>query len=199
MRDILIATKNRGKFPEIAAGLRELPFTAMSALEVPELENFEPEETGATFEENAIIKAKAYGQKSGILTIADDSGLEIDALGGEPGVRTARYVPGSDKDRYMAVLEKMKDVPDGKRGAKFVSVIAVYDPKTKKVATTRGECVGHIAQEPKGDRGYGYDPIFYVDEIRKTYAEATLGEKMSIDHRGKALKLIRDVLQKDFA
>lgn len=198
MRELLIATRNMGKFPEMVNGLSGLPFAMKSAREVAALDSFEPEETGATFEENAILKATEYGEKAGMLTIADDSGVEVDALGGEPGVKSARYVAGSDTDRYEAVLTKMVDVPNEKRTARFVSVIAVYDPLTKKIETTRGECTGHVLREPRGERGFGYDPIFYVDEIGKTFAEASLEEKQRIDHRGKALKLIREQLLTTF-
>ncbi len=198
MRNILIATRNAGKIPEIALGLHGLPFTPVSVQDVPAIDSFEPDESGETFEDNAELKAREYGKKAGMLTLADDSGLEIDALAGEPGVRSARYVEGTDIDRYRAVLEKMRDVPDDERTARFVSVVAVYDPVSDMIATTRGDCHGRIEREARGARGFGYDPIFFADELEKTYAEATLQEKMSVDHRSKALVAMREILLRKF-
>lgn len=197
MRELLIATRNKGKFPEMIAGLQGVPCTFLSANDVPALEGFEPDETSDSFEGNALLKAREYGEKAGMLTIADDSGVEIDALGGAPGVRSARYVEGSDLDRYRAVLDKMREVAKGQRGARFVSVIAIYDPATKKEAIVRGECLGEILKEPRGEHGFGYDPIFFVPEISKTFAEATIEEKASVDHRGRALRQAKEIL-KDF-
>ena len=102
-------------------------------------------------------------------------------------MRSARYAEGTDKTRYEVVLEKMKDVPEEKRAARFTSVIAVYDPLNDAIVLGRGDCEGRITFEPKGERGFGYDPIFFVESLGKTYAEATIAEKMSIDHRGKAI------------
>lgn len=198
MRQLLIATRNKGKVEEIAAFLKDMPYAPRSVNDLSALEGFEPEESGSTFEENALIKAREYGKRAGMLTLSDDSGLEIKALGGEPGVRSARYVPGSDEDRYKAVLQKMQGIAEGKRGARFVSVIAVYDPTSDSQATARGESLGSIAKEASGDRGFGYDPIFISDELGKTYAEATLEEKMSVDHRGRALAQMKDIMQKMF-
>lgn len=198
MREILIATRNKGKIPEMAAGLADLGFSFKGVLDLPELEGFEPDETGTTFEENAEIKAREYGAKARMITIADDSGLEIDALGGEPGIRSARYVRGSDSDRYYAVLDKMKDVPDEERTARFVSAIVLYDPETNKLFTVRGECGGRILREPRGGRGFGYDPIFLADGIGKAFGEATLEEKQSVDHRGKALAQMRAILEREY-
>ncbi|HVU75875.1 MAG TPA: RdgB/HAM1 family non-canonical purine NTP pyrophosphatase [Candidatus Paceibacterota bacterium] len=198
MREILIATRNKGKVPEIAAGLAGLGLEFKSVLDVPALEGFEPEETGNTFEANAEIKAAEYGAKAHMITIADDSGLEIDALHGEPGIRSARYVEGADVDRYRAVLAKMQDIPDERRTARFVSVIALYDPEADKVLTTRGECAGRILHEPKGEHGFGYDPIFFADGIGKTFGEATLEEKQSVDHRGKALLQMRAMIEREY-
>lgn len=195
MRELLIATRNKGKYPEMVNLLTGLPFTFKNPDDVPELSGFDADETGETFEANAEIKAREYGKRAGMLTIADDSGVCIDALGGEPGVRSARYAEGTDKARYEVVLEKMREVPEGDRAAQFVSVIAVYDPLTDRIVTTRGQCAGHILFDPRGERGFGYDPIFHVDEIGKTYAEATLEEKQSVDHRSKAMHQMRTILE----
>lgn len=195
MREMLIATHNKGKIPEMENGLSGLDFRFLTMDDTDIDPSFRVDEVGETFEGNALIKAFICGKKSGKLTIADDSGVEIDALGGEPGVMSARYAEGTDKKRYEIVLEKMQNVADEKRTAKFVSVIALYDPVSDKVRTTRGECLGRITREPKGERGFGYDPIFFADELGKTYAEATLEEKQSVDHRGKALKKMRELLK----
>ncbi len=198
MRTILVATRNAGKLEELRAYLRDLPFTVASLDDTDIPRDWAPEEVGQTFEGNALIKAIVTGKKSGLLTIADDSGVSVEALNGEPGVRSARYSEGTDKQRYEVVLEKMNDVTDDKRGATFTSVIALYDPESDKVAVASGECRGRITREPKGERGFGYDPIFYVDEIGKTYAEATLDEKMRIDHRGKAMRQALGTLREKF-
>lgn len=198
MRELLIATHNQGKLLELQQHLDGLPFKVIDISATSISATFRVDEVGETFEGNALIKAFLCGKKSGKLTIADDSGLCVDALNGAPGVRSARYVEGSDVDRYRAVLKQMKDIPDDKRTAKFVSVLALYDPDKDIVRITTGECLGHIAHEAKGERGFGYDPIFYVDELKKTYAEATLEEKMSIDHRGKAIEKMRQIFIKEF-
>ena len=195
MRKLLIATHNKAKLEEMREHLKGLPFNVIGMDDTGIAKEWRVEEVGETFEGNALIKAIITGKKSGLLTIADDSGVEVDALHGEPGVRSARYVEGDDVSRYIAILEKMEDVPDDARGAKFVSVIALYDPMTDNVCVTRGECEGRITREPKGERGFGYDPIFYVEELGKTYAEATLEEKMRVDHRGKAIDKMRLVLE----
>jgi XTP/dITP diphosphohydrolase len=196
MRALLVATHNEGKLEEMRLLLEELPFQVLGMDESDIPADWRVEEVGETIEGNALIKAIVTGKKSGKLTIADDSGLSIDALGGEPGVRSARYAEGTDKNRYETVLEKMRDVPDTERTATFTSVIAVYDPATDKIAVAHGECRGRITREPKGERGFGYDPIFLADEIGKTYAEATLEEKMRVDHRGKAMIKIKEIISK---
>lgn len=186
MRELLIATSNKGKLPGITLGLKGLPFEYLTLADVPNLG--EVEETGETFEGNAIIKAITYALRSGKLTLADDSGVEADALGGRPGVQSARYVAGSDKDRYMKVLEEMKDVPDELRTGRYVDVIAVCDPDQNfKVMTWRGECLCHITREPMGDHGFGYDPIFIIDELQKTFGECTVEELEGFNHRSRAL------------
>lgn len=195
MRELLIATHNHGKLEEFKNYLSDVHVKLLTMDDTDIDPKFRVDEAATTFEGNALIKAFICGKKSGKLTVADDSGLEIDALGGEPGVQSARYVTGNDVARYQAVLEKMKDVPDDKRAARFVSVIALYDPITDKVQIARGECEGRITREPKGERGFGYDPIFFADEIQKTFAEASLEEKIGIDHRGKALARIQEHLR----
>ncbi len=195
MRDLLVATNNTGKLEEFLAFFKGSDFSLKTIKDVIS-ESFDIEEVGSTFEGNALIKAFTCGKKTGLLTIADDSGVEIDALNGEPGVRSARYVEGSDKDRVQAVLNKMKHITDmNERTARFVSVIAIYDPATDRIRVTRGECAGSITMDPIGNRGFGYDPIFFVNALGKTYAEASLDEKSSVDHRGKALRRATELLK----
>ncbi|MCE9541084.1 RdgB/HAM1 family non-canonical purine NTP pyrophosphatase [Candidatus Kaiserbacteria bacterium] len=198
MKKLLIATRSAGKLPEMKSLLAGLPFDLYGVGDIPELFDFDVEEVGHTFEENAIIKAKGFGEKTGLLALADDSGLEVDILHGRPGIRSARYAPGSDSDRYLTLLKEMENARDGERGAQFYSAVAVYEPGTGRVATTNGICRGRILYEPKGERGFGYDPIFFADDLGKTFAEATLEEKQSIDHRGKAMAKMREVLLRDF-
>lgn len=196
MRTLIITTKNKGKFPEIVEKLKGLSFEFKNLLDVGYSNDFEIEEPGSTFEGNAIIKAMTIGKQTGELTLADDSGLMVDALDGRPGVFSARYAPGTDEDRYKKLLSELNDVPDEKRLARFKAVIAVYDPKTDKIILSEGTCEGKILREPKGQSGFGYDPIFESNDLGKTNAEASLEEKNEISHRGKALEKMKDLLVK---
>ncbi|MFA6005671.1 MAG: RdgB/HAM1 family non-canonical purine NTP pyrophosphatase [Patescibacteria group bacterium] len=199
MKKLLIATRSKGKFPEIVAGLAGIPFEFLNLNDIPELpQAYEVEESGSTFEGNALIKAMTLGRKTGILTLADDAGLCVDALGGRPGVWSARYAPGTDADRYNKLLEELKNVPEEKRTAKFITVIALYDPQTDKVRTCEGIYEGKIAFGPSGEHGFGYDPVFYNTTLKKTNAQMTLEEKNSVSHRGKALQKARVILEKEF-
>lgn len=147
----------------------------------------EVEETGSTFEENSLLKAKAVMEASGLPAIADDSGLCVDALGGAPGVYSARYGGEglTDRERYTLLLENLKGQLD--RRAKFVSVVTLCFPNGD-VLTARGECLGTIAYAPQGENGFGYDPVFFVTAARKTFAQLTEEEKNALSHRGNALK-----------
>ena len=187
MVKLLIATNNPGKlreYQEILAGLSvELVSPVNAGL------TLDPEETGSTFEENAIIKARVFAQASGLLTLADDSGLEIDALNGEPGVYSARYGNTTKKDhqgRYQLVLEKLTNIPSEKRTARFKCVVALATGE-RLVGTADGAVEGVITFAPKGEGGFGYDPIFFVSEFDRTMAELTSDEKNSISHRGRAV------------
>ena len=200
MKKLLLATRSKGKFPEIVSELKGLPFELVNLADVPDLPpDFEVEESAATFEGNAIIKAMTFGKKTGLLTLADDAGLEVDALDGRPGVLSARYAPGTDEDRYRKLLGELQDVPEEKRTARFRAVIAIYDPATDRVRTCEGRYEGRIALAPKGDHGFGYDPIFYNVEVGKTNAQMPIEEKNSVSHRGKALRMAKEILQKDFS
>lgn len=199
MKKLLIATRSKGKFPEIISELNGLPFEFLNLSHIPELSpDFEVEETAFTFEGNAIIKAMTIGRKTNLLTLAEDAGLEVDALNGRPGVYTARYAPGTDEDRYRKLLEELQDTPKEKRTARFKAVIAIYDPNNNKVRTCEGIYEGKITFKPEGNNGFGYDPIFYNVAMNKTNAEMTVEEKNSVSHRGQALRKAKEILEKDF-
>lgn len=181
---IVAATNNKNKLREFKEILSPLGYQIVSLKDLGI--EIEVEETGKTFEENSMLKAKAILEATGMASLADDSGLEVDALGGEPGIYSARYCEGSDADRVAFLLDKMKDVPDGKRSARFVSAITLMFTDGD-VVTARGTCKGKIAHEPAGKNGFGYDPIFFVESYGKTFAELSPEQKNMISHRGNAL------------
>jgi XTP/dITP diphosphohydrolase len=194
MTKLLVATNNPGKVREYEALLKGLPLT----LTYPAQEGIdvEVEETGSTFAENARLKAMAYARASDLWTLADDSGLEVDALGGEPGTYSARYAGqgASDEDRYRLLLRKLEGVSWGQRTARFRCVIAVAMPQGE-IRTAEGTCEGIIAFEPKGEHGFGYDPVFYMPEHGQTMAELELEVKNRISHRARAAEGARKILQ----
>jgi XTP/dITP diphosphohydrolase len=194
MLKLLLATKNAAKAKEYSLLLGEIPFEIVT-LDEQGIEA-EVSETGETMEQNATLKAVAYASLSNLPTLADDSGLEVDALGGEPGVLSARYAgPGaSDEERIERVLQRLEGIPWERRTARFRCVIAIASPGGG-VELCTGECQGIIALSPKGDNGFGYDPIFYLPEQRKTMAELSMEEKNEISHRGLAAKQARQVLE----
>lgn len=187
---LLFATRNKGK-------IAELQQMAGQLLEVVSLDAYpevgEVEETGATFEENARLKAVAYCKATGIPALADDSGLTVDALGGKPGVQSARYVPGTDEDRVRAVLRDVEGVPKEQRGAAFVCVLCLALPDGRTF-TTEGVVRGILTTEPRGEGGFGYDPIFELPEGRTT-AELSREEKGRISHRGQAFRAMAPRLE----
>ncbi len=198
-KKLLIATRNAGKMPEIMTKLQGLNLDLVSLDDIEDLpKDFEVEEPAMTFEGNAIIKAVTVACATGLLTLADDSGLEVDALGGRPGVHSARYAPGSDKDRYEKLLGEMEDIYGVQRAAQFRCVIAIYDPRTAKTRTCEGVYSGRIVREPKGENGFGFDPIFFNDILKKTIAEMSLKEKNKISHRGLALNQARKIILREF-
>lgn len=184
---IIIASNNAHKVNEIKNILKEFPYEVVSLKESGI--DVEIEENGKTFEENAYIKAKTILDLTGQAVLADDSGLEVDALGGEPGVLSARYsgVHGDDKANNRKLLEKLKDVPEEKRTARFVCAMVLLTPDGHRI-DARGTVEGVIGYEEKGNNGFGYDPLFNIPEIHKTFAQLTEEEKNSISHRGNALK-----------
>ena len=182
---LVLASKNQKKLVEMNDILSHLGIEVCSEEEAGV--DLEVEETGATFEENSLLKAKAVMEASGLPAIADDSGLCVDCLNGAPGVYSARYGGEglSDEDRYRMLLENMRGQMT--RAAKFVSVITCCFPNGD-VLTARGECPGTIAYAPMGEGGFGYDPVFFVPELKKTFAQLAADEKNAISHRGKALE-----------
>ena len=185
---LVLASKNQKKLRELREILSAQGVEVVSEADVGV--DVDVEETGTTFEENALLKARAVCEASGLPAVADDSGLCVDALGGAPGVYSARYGgPGlDDVGRYQLLLENMRGMLD--RRCKFVSAICCCFPDGE-VITARGECPGTLAYAPKGEDGFGYDPIFFLPERKKTFAELTAEEKNAISHRGRALEEFR--------
>lgn len=192
---IVFATGNAGKIKEIQMILADLKVEVVSMKEAGIKADIE--ENGSTYEENALLKARAVAAFTDDIVMADDSGLEIDYLNKEPGIYSARYLgedtPYSIKNAHL--IERLKGVPDGERSARFVCAIAALMPDGREV-TTRAAIEGRIGYEEKGSNGFGYDPIFYVPEFGKTTAELTEEEKNKVSHRGKALELMKEELRK---
>jgi XTP/dITP diphosphohydrolase len=195
LNELLLATDNQGKVREYSLLLEGLPFTLVT----PGRKGIKLviNESDTTLEDNAALKARTYAQASNLLTLADDSGLEVDALAGEPGPLSARYAGegASDRKRVEFLLNKISAVPWEKRGARFRCVIAIATPEGK-LEFCHGECGGIIAFQPKGENGFGYDPIFYLPELDKTMAELPLEQKNKISHRGKAAQKARQILNR---
>lgn len=197
---ILVATRNPGKRREYAELLADIDMGG-EAVEWLTLDDAgidrEVEETGETFKDNALLKAIAYAQESGLLTLADDSGLAIDALDGAPGVYSARYAgpDASDRDRYQKVLRELEGVPVQERGARFVCVVAIATPEGGTY-TAEGDVGGQIAYEPRGSNGFGYDPIFHIPGLRMTMAQLPSETKNRISHRADALEKIKPTLKR---
>ena len=188
MSKILLATGNPHKLLEVKEIVPEIDW--LTVADIPALKGLDPEETGNTFEANAEIKAVEYGDAANLLTLAEDSGLEVAALGGEPGVRSARWVVGSDEDRYNTLLTKMKG--EENRVARYVSTLCLYDPQTKEKHFFKGQVTGQITNEPRGEAGFGYDPVFVPDGEEKTFAELDENDnKHQHSHRKRSLDEFR--------
>lgn len=197
-RKLIFATGNEGKMREIRQILADLDLEIMSIKEAGIVSD--ADENGATFEENAVIKAKAAAKYTDAIVLADDSGLEIDYLNGEPGVYSARYL-GEDTSyrvKNNTLLSRMEGVPDEKRTARFVCVIAAVMPGGQ-VLTAKGTIEGIIGNEERGEGGFGYDPIFFLPEYGCSTAELSMEQKNEISHRGKALKAIKEELKRILA
>lgn len=195
---LLIATGNRGKSAEFRDMLQG------PSLEIRDLSAYpdapEVAETGRTFRANACLKAAAYARHFGCWALADDSGLEVDALDGGPGVHSARWAANhnagsGDADNNALLLRQLADVPDEKRTARFVCILALSDPQGRIVLTTRDTVEGRLLHAPRGSNGFGYDPLFLVEHLGKTTAELSPHEKHAISHRGKALRAMRDLIE----
>ena len=199
--DIVIATQNQGKLQEMNFLFNEYIPYLMNNISLLSLQNFpnmpKTEEDGNSFEENAIKKAKLAADFSGNLTIADDSGLVVDALNGKPGIFSARYAGenSNDEQNVIKLLENLKDIPKQSRTAHFVCVIAIALPN-KIVGTFKGVCNGIIGMEPKGNAGFGYDPVFIRNDLGKTFAELPHDVKNRISHRAHAFEKAVPVIEK---
>lgn len=195
MKKLVLATHNRGKVKELRDLLGELPVEILSLHDFPELGKIP--ETGMTFKENAGIKARTVYNHTKLPVIADDSGLEVDALNGAPGVYSARYAgdDATDEDNNRKLLKSLEGVPEGSRKARFRSVIcAVFGPEEE--VYTEGICQGRIGYEPRGGNGFGYDPLFLVEpDYQRTMAELSLEEKNAISHRSRALRKLKPLLE----
>jgi XTP/dITP diphosphohydrolase len=194
MRALLLATSNLHKLEEFRAIFSDMSLRLLSLRDLQL--DIDVEETGTTFAENAEIKAHTYAQVSNILTLADDSGLEIDALGGAPGVLSARYLGNetSYAERFRVILEQLNGLPMDQRAARFRCVIALSEP-TGNIHLVEGVVEGVIADRPRGTDGFGYDPIFYVPELGKTFAELAPECKNRISHRARAAHSARKLLE----
>ncbi len=198
----MLATRNEGKVREIREFLSDIPgLEILSLNDVDEAGAINIKETGKTFEENAFIKAFEVAKATGLPALADDSGLEVDALGGKPGVKSARFGGEhiSDEERNKKLLSLISNVPPEERTARFRCVMVLVVPPDFEKYVAEGVCEGMITDKPRGKGGFGYDPIFYVPSLGKTMAELTLEEKNRISHRGKALARMKQVIKELFA
>jgi XTP/dITP diphosphohydrolase len=194
---VVLATSNVGKVAELRALLSDLP---IQWLGIPDVlgDKLTIHEDGVTFEENATIKARAVAAATRLVALADDSGLEVDALGGRPGVRSARFASerATDAENNAALLRELEDVEGKARSARFRCVLALVDPfRGDAVHVTEGSCDGYIAREPRGSGGFGYDPLFVVPELdHRVMAELSEAEKNSVSHRARAVRALRPIL-----
>jgi XTP/dITP diphosphohydrolase len=194
---IVLATNNRHKIQEIKVILSGLSAELLTLEDFPGFPQVE--ETGETLEENAVLKAECLCRFTGLPSLADDSGLEVDALGGAPGVFSSRFAGEhcSYQDNNMKLLSLMKDVPWEKRGARFVCVVAVAEDLDHMV-TVRGEVEGKISLKEEGENGFGYDPVFYLPQLDKTFAQLSFGEKNKISHRAIAFGKAKELIEEGF-
>lgn len=194
LNTVVLATRNQHKVEEIQALLADVSLTFLSLADFPDLP--EVVEDGTTCHENAVKKARETAAGTGHWALADDTGLEVDALGGRPGVYAARYAGqgASYADNCEKLLEELQHIPVGQRGARFLTVMALSHPGGQ-TETVEGVLQGQITEQFYGSQGFGYDPVFYVPNARKTLAEMTLEEKNELSHRGQALRLVKDLLK----
>ncbi|MBC8589796.1 XTP/dITP diphosphatase [Wansuia hejianensis] len=193
---LVLSTNNMNKLEEIREILKDLPIEVLAKKDIG-ASNFNIEEDGTTLEENSIKKAKTLSEKTDYLVMADDSGLFVDKLNGEPGVFSSRYAgeEGNDEKNNQKLMSSMENIPLIERTARFRTIITLIT-EDKEIITVEGECKGHIGYEPKGDNGFGYDPLFIPYGYDKTFGELSEEIKNRISHRGKALEKMKEVLIK---
>ena len=196
--ELLIATGNKGKIVEFRSLLASLPLRLRNLADFPEIR--EVEETGTTFSDNAILKARGYAEQTGLWTLADDSGLEVDALNGAPGVFSARYggVGLTDSKRVERLLEELSQYTEQERRARFICVIAIADPQGQIAHLSTGRCEGQIIYAPRGTGGFGYDPVFVPQGFNQTFGELSPEIKQSISHRALAMQAAHSFLANRF-
>jgi XTP/dITP diphosphohydrolase len=196
MIELLVGTTNLGKLDEVRGYLTRLPLKTLALQSLGKSPAVV--EDGATYEDNALKKASSFAEYSGLLTLTDDSGLEVDALNGAPGIYSARYCgeEGNDNKNNQKLLEALRQVPEEERTARFICVLALCAPKSHgaKEWTVRESCEGKIAFNPRGRNGFGYDPIFFYPPLGKTFGEIDRETKATVSHRGKALKKLAQIL-----
>lgn len=193
MKIIYVATKNKGKMVEFRTFFERFNIEVKSLLDIGD--KISIEETGKTFVENALIKARTLSKILNKPALADDSGLEVEYLNNEPGIYSARYsgINSNDLNNNIKLLKKLRDVPFEKRNARFVCALALVRPSGKETVVV-GECIGYILEKMEGSEGFGYDPIFYLPQIKKSFAQLTREEKNIYSHRGNALRKLEKVL-----
>ncbi len=203
--ELLFATQNQGKIAEINSILSNLDLDVLS---IPEANSYtdsnllelDVAETGSTFRENALLKAESYARLSGLLTAADDSGLQVKKIEGFPGVNSARWLEGTDQERNQALLIKMAaQLQPADRQAEFTTVICLYNPQNKEHQFFRGSIQGRLAKETQGEAGFGYDPIFIPEGHDKTFAQLGIEVKNKLSHRRRALEKLKQYLQENFS
>lgn len=196
-KQIVLATHNKGKIAEIQALMQDFNMEVLSMRDIPDIP--EVEENGDTFLDNALKKAREIAEATGIMALADDSGLAVDALHGAPGVYSARYSgeDANDEKNNIKLLKEMKDIPDSRRTARFQCVMVLYHPGGEWIST-EGVCEGMIAREPSGSHGFGYDPVFFLPEQGCSMARLEQEKKNAISHRGDALRKLRKMLPEFF-
>lgn len=200
MMQLLIASNNPGKISEVKQILQDLPLQVVSPIFLAKdnksfvgLPKFEVAETGLTYQENALLKAQSFAEKTNFLAIADDSGLEVKSLENFPGVKSKRWLLGTDAERNIKLLEKLKDISD--RSARFISVVCLYNPQDNSHYFFEGYVSGKIALQPRGETGFGYDPIFIPEGYTETFAQLGVEEKNQLSHRKKALEKLKEFLK----
>ncbi len=199
MRKLLVATNNPGKIKEIKENFKNLKLNIIGLSDLEE--DLEVEEDGQTFAENALKKARIRAEKTDLLTLADDSGLEVEYLDGKPGIYSARYAgeDAGDEENNEKLLAELEGLPLEERFARFVCCAALVDLETGAEHTVEGICQGVILNSPRGKGGFGYDPLFFIPQKNKTFAELSLAEKNEISHRARALRGIKEILRDKYS